>query len=209
VWNSQATPPRRLDGSVFPRNAIVAGVQSPTRGDVALAVFRPQVLRGTVAWMRQQDPVATPAEQRLFADIAEHGVHIVHEAEHGERPVFAYTVGMWHSFGQPEIIVIGLPREVAQDLLDNLADEVDGGRRFGAGEQHGGLVRDYPVRLLRVNDAQAAQWLPLVGWAYERSDVPCLQLVYPDKQGRWPWQPDVRDGFRRIQPVLERAAESS
>ena len=76
-------------------------------------------------------------------------------------------------------------------------------------QQHGGLVRDYPVRLLRVNDAQAAQWLPLVGWAYERSDVPCLQLVYPDKQGRWPWQPDVRDGFRRIQPVLERAAESS
>ena len=151
----------------------------------------------------------TPAQRALLADIASSGMHIAHEDQRGERPAFAYTVGMWHSFGQPEIIVIGLLDEVAHDLLDKLADEVEAGRRFAAGEQHDGLVHGYPVRLLGVGDAQAAQWLPLVGWAYERSDVPCLQLVYPDRQGRWPWQPDVRDGFRRIQPVLERAAGSS
>jgi len=151
----------------------------------------------------------TQAQRAVLADIASNGLHIAHEAERGERPQYAYTVGMGHSFGQPEVLVIGLPREVAQDLLDNLADEADGGRTFAAGEQHDGLVRGYPVRLLRVSGDQAAQWLPLVGWAYERADVPCLQLVYPDRQGRWPWQPDVRDGFRRIQPVLERAAESS
>src|SRR5262245_32731872 len=161
------------------------------------------------AAMRSPDDSMTAAQRALLADIAESGVHIAHEDERGERPAHAYTIGMRHSFGEPEVLVIGLPREVAQDLLDNVADEANGGRMFAAGEQHDGLVRDYPVRLLRVSDTQATQWLPLVGWAYERSDVPCLQLVYPDKQGRWPWQADVRDGFRRIQPVLERAAEQS
>src|SRR5262245_59381089 len=157
--------------------------------------------------MRTPDDGMTEAQRARLADIASNGVHIAHEAERGERPPYAYTVGMRHSFGEPEVLVIGLPRGVAQDLLDNVADEANGGRMFAAGEQLDGLVQGYPVRLLAVSDAQQVQWLPLVGWAYERGDVPCLQLVYPDKQGRWPWQPDVRDGFRRIQPVLERAAE--
>ena len=159
--------------------------------------------------MRTPDDSTTPQQRAVLDEIASNGVHIAHEDRSGEQPEYSYTVGMWHSFEQPEVIVIGLPRDVAQDLLDNVADEADGGRRFAAGEQHDGLVHGYPVRLLRVSEAQAAQWLSLVGWVYERADVPCVQLVYPDKQGRWPWQPDVREGFRKIQPVLERAAEAT
>jgi hypothetical protein len=41
-------------------------------------------------------------------------------------------------------------------------------------------------------------------WAYEGDGFDAVQLVWPDKQGRWPWQDDVRDGFRALQPVLER-----
>src|SRR5262245_45695021 len=158
--------------------------------------------------MRTPDDSTTPQQRALLADLASTGVHIAHEDKRGEQPAFAYTVGMWQTFGQPEVIVIGLDDEVAHDLLDNVAEQADAGRAFAAGQQHDGLVHGYPVRFLSVAAEQAAQWLPLVGWAYERSDVPCVQLVYPDKQGRWPWQPDVREGFRRIQPVLERPAGS-
>jgi hypothetical protein len=31
-----------------------------------------------------------------------------------------------------------------------------------------------------------------------------VQLVWPDKQGRWPWQDDVRRGFAALQPLLDR-----
>ncbi len=44
---------------------------------------------------------------------------------------------------------------------------------------------------------------------YGDVDVPVLQLVYPDKQGRWPWDADVREGFRDSQPVLERIDDAT
>ena len=40
-------------------------------------------------------------------------------------------------------------------------------------------------------------------WAHEGEDFEAVQLVWPDKQGRWPWD-DAREGFRALQPVLER-----
>ncbi len=101
------------------------------------------------------------------------------------------------------------PADVAAELLDGLVDEVDGGLQLAAGAQIDGLVRHYPVRLLAVPPALAAAWMPLVGWAYDGKQVPCLQLVYPDQQGRWPWQSDVRQGFAATQPVLERLGDAA
>ncbi len=156
--------------------------------------------------MRQPTDAMSAAERQIFADIAANGVHIVHVAAIDDAPLFSFTIGLWATFAQPEVLVIGLPPEIAADLLDNVADEVDGGRKFAAGEKHEGLVQGYPVYFGAIAAAQAQQWLAAMCWAYERADVPCVQLVYPDKQGRWPWQPDVRDGFRAVQPVLERTA---
>ena len=38
--------------------------------------------------------------------------------------------------------------------------------------------------------------------AYDGEDFACVQLVWPDKQGRWPWDAAVREGFVAMQPVL-------
>lgn len=149
-------------------------------------------------------------ERQILADIAATGAHLAHVPEAAAAPGWSYTVGLWHTFAHPEVLVIGLDDESAADLLDTVADAIEQGRRFAAGEQHDGIVHGYPVRFLRVSSAQARSWCPRQGWAHGGDEVPCLQIVYPDQQGRWPWQGDVREGFRRIQPVLERlSAESS
>ena len=38
---------------------------------------------------------------------------------------FSYTVGLWHSFEQAEVVVFGLPEEVAHELLNAVADNVE------------------------------------------------------------------------------------
>lgn len=30
-----------------------------------------------------------------------------------------------------------------------------------------------------------------------------VQMIYPDRHGRWPWDEGVSDAFRHQQPVLE------
>ena len=154
--------------------------------------------------MRSRTDDLRPPELKLLDDIEQYGVHLVHVPEEGQQPNFSFTVGMWHSFEQPEVIVFGLPEEVAHELLDALADEASDGRKFLPGEKHDDLLVGYPVRFLDVPRERRGTFFGSAEWAYDGEQFPCVQLVWPDKQGRWPWSAEVRDGFRESQPVIGR-----
>jgi Domain of unknown function (DUF4262) len=155
--------------------------------------------------MREPAADHTPEQQQLLADIAESGVHIVH-VETDDGAGYAHTIGLWESFEQPEVIVFGLPEDVAVDLLETVADEASEERKFRAGEKADGLLIGYPARFFDVPKELVARLLPDAAWAYQEAEFPCVQLVWPDKQGRWPWEPGVREGFAAAQPVLGRPA---
>lgn len=154
--------------------------------------------------MREADASMPPSELRVLADIDEHGVHIVHVPEDAHGPGHSFTIGMPYSFDHPELIVFGMPPEIAQDLLNAVADEAADGTRFAADGQHDDLLQGYPVKFFDVPKGWYRQFLATALWAHEGDDFACLQLVWPDKQGRWPWHDDVRDGFAQMQPVLSR-----
>jgi hypothetical protein len=152
--------------------------------------------------MREVTADLSPAERKILEDIEEHGVHIVHVPEGDKGPGFSSTVGLWHTFEQPEVIVFGMPPEVAHELLDAIADEANDAQTFVAGSQHEGLLQHYPVRFLAVPMAVHGEYFRSARWAYEGSEFPAVQLVWPDKQGRWPWDDGVRQVFRECQPLL-------
>jgi hypothetical protein len=154
--------------------------------------------------MREVTADLTPAERKILDDVEEHGVHILSVPERDEQCAFSATVGMWHSFEQPEVIVFGMPPEVARELLDVIADEASEGKTFLAGSQHKGLLQHYAVRFHAVPPALYSKYFAAATWAYEGAPFTAVQLVWPDKQGRWPWDEGVREVFRECQPVLER-----
>lgn len=154
--------------------------------------------------MRQQDPSLPEPLARVLEDIAADGVHIAHvlASEDGQTPAYSHTVGLWHTFERPEVIVFGLAEDTAEDLLDVLVDEVSDGAALAPGQRLEGLLHGYPARLLDVPSASRGGLVALADWAYEGADYPLVQLVYPDKQGRWSWDPEAREGFRKHQPVI-------
>ncbi len=156
--------------------------------------------------MREPTADLTPPERKILADVEEHGLHIVHVPEDDEGPGFSFTIGLWHSFEQPEVIVFGLPSETAHELLNAIADDASDGKRFLADSKHDGLLVDYPVRFLEVPKGAYGEYLGFARWAYLGDEFPCVQFVWPDKQGRWPWDAGTRDGFRESQPVLAKQA---
>lgn len=145
----------------------------------------------------------------MLEAVAEHGVHITFvatpEPGNGARREitgFAYTVGLWQTFEQPELCVFGLGPEDVQELFDAITEDCEDGKRFHGGQKVDGLMVDYAVRLLEVPWEQAAKHCEGIVWAYEDQPVPVVQLVWPDKNRRWPWEDGVRDGFREAQPLL-------
>lgn len=167
---------------------------------------------GTVwhsARMRALDDSLTESERRILEDVAQFGVHVLHVPGDGEGPGFSFSIGLWHSFGQSEVIVFGLPPEVAHELINAVADEAEDGHQFADGTRHDGLLEHYPVSFCAVPKSCYRDYLGTAIWAYEGDDFPAVQLVWPDKQGRWPWQEGVREGFRSGQPVLGRLEQGA
>jgi hypothetical protein len=154
--------------------------------------------------MRERTDDLPPPDAKLFDDIDEYGVHIVHVPEDDDDPAYSFTVGLWHSFEQPEVVVFGLPEPVAHELLNSLADECSEDRKFLPDSRHDGVLVGYPVRFVAVPKQHYDGYLGSAVWAYEGDEFPCVQLVWPDKQGRWPWDNGVREGFADSQPVLGR-----
>ena len=152
--------------------------------------------------MRALTDDLTEAGREVLQNIAEHQAHVMHVTADDGAPEFSYTIGLWHHFEQPEVIVFGLDVDAADALLAQVVEQCAAGARFAHGEKHEGLLVGFAARFVDVPDDRAQALLGGASWAYEGAAFGCVQLVWPDKEKRWPWQDGVRQGFRDLQPVL-------
>ena len=142
--------------------------------------------------MREFFDDLSPAEQKVLQDaakdIAEQGVHIVHVPSSQDGPGFSASIGLWFHYEHPEVIVFGMSDEEAEDLLNAVADAADEGTSFKPGVNYQDLLVGYPVRFLPLPTDKVTEYLKTAERVYHGVEFPVLQLVWPDKEQRWPWE---------------------
>ena len=151
-------------------------------------------------------PDERAAEEKCVSDVETHGLHVKKVLGDDEYPEFAYTVGLFQSFQQPEVIVLGLPLESAHRILNHLADLMRDGLRVDAGVSTDAVLEGFPVTFRTVPADHVRAHFTWDRWYYHPDSFPTVQLVYPDHEGRWPWDPDAAEDFRLQQPILEQSA---
>src|SRR5262249_22829314 len=123
-------------------------------------------------------------------------------ADRDDRPSFAYTVG---NAGRalPEFIVLGDDAGAFGQALDDLGrQQRDGTRRFKAGDVVTLDGYNVPLRLGATCDFARSYYATLVSRYYRLSDFELLQVIWPDRQGRFPGEPGWRRA-RHVQPLLD------
>ena len=137
--------------------------------------------------------------------ITKFGCSVIHVQEEGELPPFTYSVGITEQTGEPEVVVIGLKRELAHFVVNEYNRRVRAGERFAAGQLYSGFIEGFDVLAeevpLEAYDEYFGQNLKLYGGASFR----VLQLIYPTTTGIWPWSHEASEYFRTRQPVLARS----
>ncbi|MGI8747727.1 MAG: DUF4262 domain-containing protein, partial [Deinococcus sp.] len=68
--------------------------------------------------------------ERVARNIETYGWHVMKVLEEGDLPPFAYTIGLYQTFKQPEVIVFGLPLELMSAMLNILGGELKEGKRY-------------------------------------------------------------------------------
>lgn len=103
-----------------------------------------------------------------------------------------YTIGLT-DHAQAELILFGLPPDIARPVLQAVANDVIAGRRtFIAGQHADDVLEGHPVQFVAVTEPD--RYLPVAAqfYAVTGAAVEALQIVWPDRHNRWPWQPGTR-----------------
>lgn len=141
-------------------------------------------------------------EERVRADIAEHGWHVALVPPERETPGWAHTIGLVEGFEHPEILVFGTELQLLHRLLNQLGARIHAGDRFGVESEHAGILEGFAIAFQPVAAKWYGAFLGNAAWHYRSEDFPVVQCFWPDSAGRFPWQSDCLAEVRAQQPQL-------
>jgi hypothetical protein len=138
-------------------------------------------------------------------NVLEFGWSVVGIPTDGTVPGFAFTIGLRHSYRAPDLVMFGLPDVLAmQSCLNTVAQRVAAGEPVADGQVRHDVLAGYPVALRAVADGWHPTYLGAALGYYRQPAPEFLQVVWPDREGRFPWQ-DGDERFRDSQPQAWRA----
>ena len=139
---------------------------------------------------------------RVKSDIKKYGHHIIHVLGENDEPNFSYTIGLYETYQQPEIIIIGQSQDLLQVLLNNLAYDYKNGRVLTSGELEEDILDDYKCMAVNVDKKHYEEFLGIAMDYYKGVDFPVMQIIWPTQSNQFPYDKDAPEGFKKWQPVL-------
>ena len=88
-------------------------------------------------------------------------------------------------------------------MLNEVGDRIKQGARYASGDSLDEVIDGYPVRLREVE--RRASFEDHVGyalWFYAGKPFRLFQVVWPDKDGRFPGEPGCWEELKERQPLL-------
>lgn len=134
-------------------------------------------------------------------DDPEHHDHPSSEDDGG--PAFAYTIGLGHRAGHPELLMSGLDPHLMHRCLNGLARRIMDGLRLEPGDALEDVLAGVPVAAERVVDFALAETVTWSGWFHRRKPE-ALAIVWPDRNGVFGWQPGAPSILEDLQPTAWR-----
>jgi hypothetical protein len=142
------------------------------------------------------------ADEKLIDNVRERGCHILGVDGH---PPFSFSIGLALNYGQAEIVIFGMAPSKAAQIINIVRDEAASGKKFVDGDVSSDILVNGKVCFLEVPLELYGEYLGTAIWFYRKSPrpFPCLQLVWPDRDGRFPWETGFDPIFKKDQPVLK------
>jgi hypothetical protein len=118
------------------------------------------------------------------------------------QPGYTYTIGFESTFAHPEVVIFGLQPVAARGLLEMLAIHLEAGGVLPEGMFVGLLDNDLPAALLPVDLEEYSSLFPGAAAFHEGADFRVSQFLWPDRNGKLPWDEGYDNRLRLAQPVV-------
>lgn len=139
------------------------------------------------------------SDRRLLADVEKYGCHIIGIEADEQGPQYAFSVGLYHTYDQPEIIIMGISFRIAAELINLIAEQMGAGKSFQDGDVSDSIAEGFPMAFRNVSPANYPDYVGYALWFYESPNFPLLQCIWPDRDQRFPWDEGCEEECRHIQ----------
>ncbi|MFT3722487.1 MAG: DUF4262 domain-containing protein [Hyphomonadaceae bacterium] len=118
------------------------------------------------------------------------------------RPSFSFTTGFWVNADHPELVIFSMKDTLAHQVFWDAFGEAKAGRKLLVGKRTDAVFANLPAYAFTVTKKHYADHLGWSRWFYAGDDFPCLQIVWPDRAGLFPWETGFDRAFKDDQPDL-------
>ncbi len=144
--------------------------------------------------------------EEIVTNIKKYDCHVVMVI--GDHlPGFAYSIGLYESFGHPEIICFGMNLNLMGELINETANWIRKDRKIEEYLSYSDFLENVDVKFLPVKKSFYDDYLAFGINYYNGDNFPVMQLVWPDKENKFPWEEDFYKKWKFSQPLLDRNSE--
>jgi len=145
--------------------------------------------------------------EKFSEDIDKFGFTVLMLEATDYLPSFAYTVGLWKNFKHPEVISFGLSVQNLQTLLNTVCELVKEGKIMEQNKTYEDFFDSGKTEFIKVDERNIQDYFGMTIDFYNSRDFQAIQLVWTDRNNKFPWETNFEENLKYRQPLLDRNAD--
>lgn len=141
------------------------------------------------------------------SNIDKFGLQVIMISPTNYSPAFAYSIGLWETYGHPEIICFGLPKDIGHKIINDVAEIIKQGNKIEVNKNYSEVFKDSKATFLEVDTRNIEDYFGLALDYYKHKRFRALQLIWTDRNDKFPWEEGFEEKFLYKQPLLDRNAD--
>lgn len=122
--------------------------------------------------------------------------------EDDRGPGFAYSIGLFHTFNHPEVLISGVDFKNGTNIINHIGAFVRDGMRFGAEQEASEILVEANCYFKRIVSQHYSDYLGTAVRFYGHAEFPALQCYWPDREGLYPFEEEAAEWVRERQDQL-------
>jgi len=141
------------------------------------------------------------------SNIQKYGLSVITVESTSYCPAFGYSVGLWSTYNHPEIICFGLPQKLLLGIINDVAKLIKHGDKIKVNQTYLNIFKNSRAEFLEVNKRNINDYFSYAIDYHNTNNFPALQLVWTDRNDRFPWESEFEQEFIYKQPLLDGNAD--
>jgi hypothetical protein len=146
-------------------------------------------------------------DERTISDIEKYGLSVILIEESDYLPSFAYSIGLWQKYNHPEIICFGLSVQTLHGIINDAADFIKKGNVIETDRSYDDFFEKGNAEFIKVDSRNINDYFGTALDFYGVENLPAIQLIWTDRNDKFPWDEGFEDEFIYRQPLLDRNAD--